>query len=168
MPARRGCTPLATSLATDRTHHQPCLCVTTGTVRVWDVRVQEPVLSMEPASGEAARDCWTVCFGAFGWAAPSPATMLSTHLQSLPNYHQNKQATRTVMRSDVLLLATIMAMSSCLILGMGGVEGGGPLGVQTLSSIGLLCTPTGPTRCDGRRTWATVLLASSLIARTLK
>lgn len=33
----------------------------------------------------------------------------------------------------MLLLATIMAMSSCLILGMGGVEDGGALGVQTLS-----------------------------------
>lgn len=35
----------------------------TGTVRVWDPRVKEPVLSLEPAEGEEARDCWTVAFG---------------------------------------------------------------------------------------------------------
>ena len=34
-----------------------------GCVRVWDPRVKEPVLSLEPEEGEAVRDCWTVCFG---------------------------------------------------------------------------------------------------------
>ncbi|CAM9370319.1 unnamed protein product [Chrysoparadoxa australica] len=34
-----------------------------GCVRVWDPRVQQPVLSMEPEEGQAARDCWTVAFG---------------------------------------------------------------------------------------------------------
>ena len=34
-----------------------------GTVRVWDPRVQEPVLSLEPEDKEMARDCWTVAFG---------------------------------------------------------------------------------------------------------
>ena len=35
----------------------------TGCVRVWDPRVKEAVLSLEPAEGESARDCWTVAFG---------------------------------------------------------------------------------------------------------
>jgi len=34
-----------------------------GCVRVWDPRVKEPVLSLEPDEGEAVRDCWTVAFG---------------------------------------------------------------------------------------------------------
>jgi WD repeat-containing protein 92 len=34
-----------------------------GCVRVWDPRVQQPVLSLEPEEGVAARDCWTVAFG---------------------------------------------------------------------------------------------------------
>ena len=34
-----------------------------GTVRVWDPRVQQPVVSLEPDEKEGARDCWTVCFG---------------------------------------------------------------------------------------------------------
>lgn len=38
-------------------------CSRDGTVRVWDPRVTDPVLSMEPAEGEASRDCWTVAFG---------------------------------------------------------------------------------------------------------
>eukprot|EP00500_Bicosoecida_sp_ms1_P007240 CAMPEP_0203824502 /NCGR_PEP_ID=MMETSP0115-20131106/51911_1 /ASSEMBLY_ACC=CAM_ASM_000227 /TAXON_ID=33651 /ORGANISM="Bicosoecid sp, Strain ms1" /LENGTH=358 /DNA_ID=CAMNT_0050733541 /DNA_START=188 /DNA_END=1264 /DNA_ORIENTATION=- len=38
-------------------------CSRDGTVRVWDPRVREPVLSLEPAEGEEARDCWTVAFG---------------------------------------------------------------------------------------------------------
>lgn len=38
-------------------------CSRDGTVRVWDPRVKEPVLSLEPAEGEEARDCWTVAFG---------------------------------------------------------------------------------------------------------
>lgn len=38
-------------------------CGRDGCVRVWDPRVREPVLSVEPKEGEAARDCWTVTFG---------------------------------------------------------------------------------------------------------
>ena len=34
-----------------------------GCVRVWDPRVPEPVVSLEPAEGQAVRDCWTVAFG---------------------------------------------------------------------------------------------------------
>eukprot|EP00638_Chattonella_subsalsa_P009882 CAMPEP_0117747132 /NCGR_PEP_ID=MMETSP0947-20121206/8332_1 /TAXON_ID=44440 /ORGANISM="Chattonella subsalsa, Strain CCMP2191" /LENGTH=321 /DNA_ID=CAMNT_0005564533 /DNA_START=163 /DNA_END=1128 /DNA_ORIENTATION=+ len=34
-----------------------------GCVRVWDPRVNEPVLSLEPGEGQAARDCWAVAFG---------------------------------------------------------------------------------------------------------
>ncbi|KAG5192628.1 WD40-repeat-containing domain protein [Tribonema minus] len=34
-----------------------------GCVRVWDPRVQQPVLSLEPEEGTAARDCWCVAFG---------------------------------------------------------------------------------------------------------
>ena len=34
-----------------------------GCVRVWDPRVKEPVVSLEPEEGEAIRDCWTVAFG---------------------------------------------------------------------------------------------------------
>merc|ERR1712216_794271 len=34
-----------------------------GCVRVWDPRVQDPVLSLEPDDKDASRDCWTVCFG---------------------------------------------------------------------------------------------------------
>ncbi|XP_039593824.1 WD repeat-containing protein 92 [Polypterus senegalus] len=35
-----------------------------GTVKVWDPRQKEsPVANMEPAEGEAKRDCWTVAFG---------------------------------------------------------------------------------------------------------
>jgi hypothetical protein len=32
-------------------------------VKVWDPRVKDPVLSLEPKDGESARDCWTVTFG---------------------------------------------------------------------------------------------------------
>ncbi len=34
-----------------------------GCVRLWDPRVKEPVLALEPEEGQAARDCWTVAFG---------------------------------------------------------------------------------------------------------
>lgn len=34
-----------------------------GCVRLWDTRVSEPVLALEPDEGQAARDCWTVAFG---------------------------------------------------------------------------------------------------------
>jgi WD repeat-containing protein 92 len=34
-----------------------------GCVRVWDPRVAEAVVSLEPAAGETPRDCWGVAFG---------------------------------------------------------------------------------------------------------
>jgi WD40 repeat protein len=34
-----------------------------GCVRLWDPRVMEPVLALEPSEGQTARDCWTVAFG---------------------------------------------------------------------------------------------------------
>eukprot|EP00606_Chrysophyceae_sp_TOSAG23-5_P000743 GSChrysophyteH2.ASY1.ANO1.1410.1 assembled CDS len=34
-----------------------------GCVRLWDPRVNEPVLALEPGEGQTARDCWTVAFG---------------------------------------------------------------------------------------------------------
>lgn len=34
-----------------------------GCVRLWDPRVQEPVLALEPGAGQPVRDCWTVAFG---------------------------------------------------------------------------------------------------------
>jgi WD40 repeat protein len=34
-----------------------------GCVRLWDPRVNEPVLAMEPDAGQSTRDCWTVAFG---------------------------------------------------------------------------------------------------------
>ena len=34
-----------------------------GCVRVWDLRVRHPVVSLEPQEGEPARDCWAVAFG---------------------------------------------------------------------------------------------------------
>lgn len=34
-----------------------------GCVRLWDQRVNEPVLALEPSEGQSARDCWTVAFG---------------------------------------------------------------------------------------------------------
>ena len=34
-----------------------------GCVRLWDQRVEEPVLALEPSEGQSARDCWTVAFG---------------------------------------------------------------------------------------------------------
>lgn len=34
-----------------------------GSVKVWDVRQETPVAVMEPAEGEARRDCWTIGFG---------------------------------------------------------------------------------------------------------
>jgi len=34
-----------------------------GCVRLWDPRVAEPVLALEPGEGQTARDCWTVAFG---------------------------------------------------------------------------------------------------------
>mmetsp|Transcript_3188 Transcript_3188/g.6448 ORF Transcript_3188/g.6448 Transcript_3188/m.6448 type:complete len:358 (-) Transcript_3188:22-1095(-) len=34
-----------------------------GCVRVWDPRVETPVLSLEPEDGQSARDCWSVAFG---------------------------------------------------------------------------------------------------------
>ena len=32
-------------------------------MRLWDPRVSEPVLALEPGEGQSARDCWTVAFG---------------------------------------------------------------------------------------------------------
>jgi len=34
-----------------------------GSVRVWDPRVDQSVVTLEPETGTAARDCWTVAFG---------------------------------------------------------------------------------------------------------
>jgi WD40 repeat protein len=34
-----------------------------GTVRLWDSRQQDPVLSLEPVEGETPADCWSVAFG---------------------------------------------------------------------------------------------------------
>jgi WD40 repeat protein len=34
-----------------------------GNVRIWDPRVDHPVISFEPGEGSANRDCWTVSFG---------------------------------------------------------------------------------------------------------
>lgn len=34
-----------------------------GCVKVWDVRVPEPVSSLEPRAGQTVRDCWAVAFG---------------------------------------------------------------------------------------------------------
>lgn len=34
-----------------------------GTVRVWDPRQEDPVISLEPVEGETPADCWTVAFG---------------------------------------------------------------------------------------------------------
>jgi WD40 repeat protein len=34
-----------------------------GTVRVWDTRQEDPVVSLEPVEGETPADCWTVAFG---------------------------------------------------------------------------------------------------------
>ncbi|KAJ8612554.1 hypothetical protein CTAYLR_003733 [Chrysophaeum taylorii] len=34
-----------------------------GKVRVWDPRVQDPVVSLEPVEGQPVRDCWSVAFG---------------------------------------------------------------------------------------------------------
>jgi len=34
-----------------------------GCVRLWDTRVKEPVLALEPGEGQAVRDCWAVAFG---------------------------------------------------------------------------------------------------------
>jgi WD repeat-containing protein 92 len=34
-----------------------------GCVRLWDTRISEPVLALEPGEGQAVRDCWTVAFG---------------------------------------------------------------------------------------------------------
>lgn len=34
-----------------------------GCVKLWDTRVNGPVISLEPAEGQGARDCWTVAFG---------------------------------------------------------------------------------------------------------
>jgi hypothetical protein len=48
------------------------LCVV-GCVRVWDTRVQEPVLSLEPEEGQPVRDCWTVAFGTAGGPQHSTA-----------------------------------------------------------------------------------------------
>jgi WD repeat-containing protein 92 len=34
-----------------------------GCVRLWDTRVPNPVLALEPEAGQPTRDCWTVAFG---------------------------------------------------------------------------------------------------------
>jgi len=34
-----------------------------GCVKLWDPRLAEPVLTVEPASGQAGRECWCVAFG---------------------------------------------------------------------------------------------------------
>ena len=38
-------------------------CSRDGCVRVWDTRVKDAVLALEPEDSETARDCWTVAFG---------------------------------------------------------------------------------------------------------
>jgi len=34
-----------------------------GCVRVWDPRLNQPVVALEPGEGQPARDCWAVAFG---------------------------------------------------------------------------------------------------------
>ncbi|OEH80377.1 wd g-beta repeat-containing protein [Cyclospora cayetanensis] len=34
-----------------------------GTVKVWDLRMKQPVVSLEPVEGEEAAECWAVCWG---------------------------------------------------------------------------------------------------------
>lgn len=34
-----------------------------GVVKLWDPRMAEPILSIEPAAGESGRECWSVAFG---------------------------------------------------------------------------------------------------------
>lgn len=34
-----------------------------GFMRVWDIRVPDPVATLAPKQSDSARDCWTVCFG---------------------------------------------------------------------------------------------------------
>ncbi|CDJ45214.1 WD domain, G-beta repeat-containing protein, putative [Eimeria tenella] len=34
-----------------------------GTVKVWDLRTKQSVVSLEPAEGEEAAECWAVCWG---------------------------------------------------------------------------------------------------------
>lgn len=46
---------------------------------MWDPRVQEPVVSLEPAEGEAKRDCWAVAFGALRCALLGPRKPGSAH-----------------------------------------------------------------------------------------
>jgi hypothetical protein len=38
-------------------------CGRDGAVRVWDPRVKEAVVALEPAEGQTGRDCWAVAFG---------------------------------------------------------------------------------------------------------
>lgn len=38
-------------------------CSRDGAVRIWDVRVKDPVAAMEPAEGQNVRECWSVAFG---------------------------------------------------------------------------------------------------------
>jgi WD40 repeat protein len=38
-------------------------CSRDGAVRVWDPRVEQPVICLEPEEGETRRDCWAVAFG---------------------------------------------------------------------------------------------------------
>lgn len=44
-------------------HAVSCAGGRDGCVRLWDPRVNEPVLALEPGEGQPARDCWTVAFG---------------------------------------------------------------------------------------------------------
>ncbi|CAE7941274.1 Wdr92, partial [Symbiodinium sp. KB8] len=37
-------------------------CGRDGCVKIWDPRVKEPVVSLEPSKEDASRDCWTVAF----------------------------------------------------------------------------------------------------------
>ncbi|KAL8427074.1 hypothetical protein Efla_006880 [Eimeria flavescens] len=34
-----------------------------GTVKIWDLRCRQTVVSLEPAAGEEAAECWSVCWG---------------------------------------------------------------------------------------------------------
>ncbi|KAL0586654.1 hypothetical protein ABG067_003642 [Albugo candida] len=34
-----------------------------GCIRVWDIRVSSPVVTLAPSDSKHVRDCWTVCFG---------------------------------------------------------------------------------------------------------
>ena len=66
-----------------------------GCVRLWDPRVPDPVLGLEPGAGETARDCWTV---AFGNSYSDEDRCIQVFAETVPSTHQTGQSDQILDR----------------------------------------------------------------------